>query len=240
VKGRTITARSSRLLRDNLIAMLKRDDDIRNNIRRIAATIEDLTRPRVLALADEAFAEYISLTVPHAAAKEDPPPVRTPSWNARMLQYGFLYAVTAIRAEAEHRGASRSQLRWMRLRLLAHFHGIAPAFGRVDVGALKRRHVDVNDFEIRPIVFHYLRSTIETLGVERPLVDDLNIAVSFLYAAIGLAKMNADAAGKEVDRAIFSEALSQAADVSHARHAMLDWALDRLGKLAVHQLAVTS
>jgi len=240
VAGRALTARASRLLRDNLIAMLSRGGDIRDNIRRIAATLDDLTRSRVLSLPDEDFAEYVSLTVPHAAAKDDAPPPRPPSVTARLLQWGFLYAVTAIRAESEHRGASRAQLRWLRIRLLAHFHGMAPKIGRVDVRALKRRRVDVNDPDLRPIVFHYLRSTIETLGADgHPLVDDLNIAASFLNSAIALAAMNADAVGTEVNRAIFSEALSQAADVSHARNVLLDWALSRLGGIsdALWQLA---
>jgi Fe-S-cluster containining protein len=242
VTGRTITARSSRLVRDNLIAMLRRDDDIRNNIRRIAATIDDLTRSRVLTLPDEDFAEYISLTVPHAASQTEAPPSPAPPWNARLLQYGFLYAVAAISSEAAQHGASLMRLRLQRVRLLAHFHGLAPAFGRVNVGALQRRRVDISTPAIRPIVFHYLRSTIETLGVDRPMVDDLNIAASFLNAATGLAKMNAEAAGKDVDGEIFSETLSQASDVSHARSRLLDWALKRLGgsSAALHQLATAN
>jgi hypothetical protein len=229
-------------VRDNLIAMLRRDDDIRNNIRRIAATIDDLTRSRVLTLPDEDFAEYISLTVPHAASQTEAPPSPAPPWNARLLQYGFLYAVAAISSEAAQHGASLMRLRLQRVRLLAHFHGLAPAFGRVNVGALQRRRVDISTPAIRPIVFHYLRSTIETLGVDRPMVDDLNIAASFLNAATGLAKMNAEAAGKDVDGEIFSETLSQASDVSHARSRLLDWALKRLGgsSAALHQLATAN
>ena len=242
-KGKAINARSSRLLRDHLIAMLGREhDDIKSNIRRIATLIDDLTRSRVLALPDEDFAEYVSLTVPHASARPDAPPERTPSSTVRLLQYGFLYAVTAVREQTRPQGGRRARSRWLLMRLLAHFHGLAPGIDGVNVGALKRRRVDINDPEIRPIVFHYLRSAIETLGADgRPIVDDLNIAASYLQAAIGLAKMNADAANTNVDRAIFSEALSQAADVSHARHGLLDWALERLGgQLALHQLAVTS
>ena len=50
--------------------MLNRDSaDIRDNIRRMAAALDDLTRSRVLALSDADFAEYVSLTVPHAASK---------------------------------------------------------------------------------------------------------------------------------------------------------------------------
>jgi hypothetical protein len=95
---------------------------------------------------------------------------------------------------------------------------------------LKRRRVDINDPEIRPIAFHYLRSTLETLGSSgRPLVDELAIAVSYLNAAMALAVMNADASGRNIDRAIFSEALMEASDVSHAKNALLEWILRRFG-----------
>jgi len=219
------------VLRQNLLAMLQREgDDIRDNIRRIATALDDLTRSRVLALGDADFAEYVSLTLPHAAAKPDGPPAHTAGLIAGMLQYGFLYSVTAIRAGIEHPSESPGRLRMTRLQLLAHFHGLAPGLDRVRVGALKRRRVDINDPAIRPIVFHYLRSTLETLGArERPLLDELAIAVSYLNAARALAAMNADAAGRDVDQAIFVEALTEASDASHARHALLDWILTRLG-----------
>jgi hypothetical protein len=230
VKGRAIDTRSSRILREQLLAMLSRDShDIRENIRRMAAALDDLTRSRVLALPDDGFAEYIALTLPHAATKAEAPPPREPGRIARLLQYGFLYAVTAIRADLEHPGRSHARLRLLRLRLLAHFHGLAPGLERVRVRALRQRRVDINAPEIRPIVFHYLRSTLETLGASgRPIFDELSIAVSYLNAACGLAAMNADAAGTEIDRAIFSQALMEAADVSHARHVLLEWVLDRL------------
>jgi Fe-S-cluster containining protein len=229
VHGRKMETRALLQIRQNLLAMLNRDsDDIRDNIRRMAAVLDDLTRSRVLALSDADFAEYVSLTLPHAASKKDAPPVREPGWIARLLQYGFLYTVTAIRADLEHPGQSRGRLRMVRLQLLAHFHGLAPGLERVSVKALKRRHVDINDPEIRPIVFHYLRSSLETLGAHsRPILDELSIAVSYLNAACALAAMNADAAGKDVDRAIFSEALLEASDVSHARNAFLDWIRNR-------------
>ena len=244
VEGRTIDTRTARVLRESLLAMLKRDRaDLRDNLRRIAAAIDDLTRSRVLALADADFAEYLALTLPHAAAKSDAAPSAAPGSPrrgagagakagaiARLLQYGFLYTVTAIRADLEHPGQSRGRLRRRRLQLLAHFHGLAPGLARVRVNALKRRRVDINDPDIRPIVFHYLRSTLETLGSSgRPLVDELSIAVSFLNAACALAVMNADAAGTTIDRAIFSQALMEAADVSHAKNALLEWVLRRFG-----------
>ncbi|HUQ88921.1 MAG TPA: YkgJ family cysteine cluster protein [Vicinamibacterales bacterium] len=229
VHGRNMETRTLRQVRENLLAMLNRDSaDIRDDIRRIAAAFDDLTRSRVVALSDEDFAEYISLTLPHAAAKQEAPPRREPGAIARMLQYGFLYTVTAIRADLEHPGQSRGRLRMLRLHLLAHFHGLAPAVERVNVKALKRRRVDINDPHIRPIVFHYLRSTFETLGARNcPLLDEVSIAASYLNAACSLAVMNAAAAGKDLDRATFIEALTEASDTSHARNALLDWILGR-------------
>ena len=229
VKGRSLTTRSLLLLRQSLIAMLRRESvDIRDNLRRIAATLEDLTRSRVLALADEDFAEYLKLTVPHAAAQVEAPAARAPGALARLMQYGFLYTIASIRADLEHPGQSRRQLRMMRLRLLAHFHGLAPGLERVSVKALRRRRVDINAPQIRPIVVHYLRSTLETLGAHsRPVVDELSVAVAYLNAACALAAMNADAAGTDVNRRIFIDALTEASDASHARSVLLDWVLNR-------------
>jgi hypothetical protein len=217
-------------LSDKMLAILARDEDLRSNIRRIAATLDDLTRSRVVGLSDEDFAEYVSLTVPHAAAKLDTPAAREPSWNARMLQYGFLYAVAAIRDELANPGQSRRRLRVNRLRMLAHFHGMAAPIDRLDVRALKHQRVDINAPQLRPLVAHYLRSHIETLGSSgRPLVDELSIAASLLNAALSLAVMNADGNGKPVDRAILIQAITEASDVSHAPDALLGWALERLG-----------
>jgi len=242
VKRRAMDTGSGRVLRDNLLAMLKRDsEDIRENIGRIAAALDDLTRSRVLGLADPDFAQYLALTLPHAAATRDAAPTRAPSRVGRLLQYGFLYVVAATRAAVERRGQSRFTLRLMRLRLLAHFHGLAPGIDRVNVKALKRGAVEINAPDIRPIVFHYLRSTLETLGARgRPIVDEIAIAVSYLNTACGLAIMNADAAGRPVDRQVFSQALMEASDLAHAAsHPLFEWALNRLagGTEALWQLA---
>ena len=189
--------------------MLTRESgDIRENVRRIATTIDDLTRSRVLALPDDDFQQYIALTVPHAAAKPEPPPAREPGRIARLLQRGFLYAVASIRDDLANPGRSRTQARLMRLRLLAHFHGLASGTAGVQLGALTRVRADINDPEIRPAVSHYLRSTLHALGASgRPIVDELAIAVSILNAAIAFAAMHADAAGQPVTRAIFIAAL---------------------------------
>jgi Fe-S-cluster containining protein len=243
VAGRSMDGRTARILRDHLLVMLKRETaDIRGNIALIAQTLDDLTRPRVLALADADFAEYVALTVPHAATRRDPPPISKPGAVARLLQYGFVYLVAATRATAERRGQSRLKLRLVTLRLLAHFHRLAPGIDRVNVAALRRGAVDINDPEIRPIVFHYLRSTFETLGARgRPILNEIAIAFSYLNAACALAIMNASAAGKTVDRQIFIEALMEASDLAHAASGQwFDWALTRLagGTAGIWTLAV--
>lgn len=231
VAGRAIDARSARVLRDSLLAILKTETaDIRSSVRRIAAALDDLTRHRVVSLSDDALTEYVALTLPYAASRSDAPSPREPSRVGRLLQYGFLYAVAATRLAMEHREYSRLQLRLARLRLLAHFHRLAPSFDRVNVGALKTTHVDINAPEIRPIVFHYLRSSLESLGGrERPIIDDLAMAVSFLNSACALAVMNAAAAGRAVDREIFSDALMDAVQLWHTDdHGVLGGILRRL------------
>ncbi len=108
-RAEAIDTRSGHVFRRAWLAMLKRDSaDIRDNLRRIAATIDDLTRSRVLALADADFAQYIALTVPHAVTTK---PARAGLAQVRaritrLLQYGFLFTVTAVRAELEHPGQS--------------------------------------------------------------------------------------------------------------------------------------
>ena len=216
VEGRAIDSRSARVLRESLLAIWNSETaDIRTNLRRIAAALDDLTRSRVTSLPDEDFAEYVQLTLPYAAAKPAALPARGPSRIGRLLQYGFLYAVAATLVAVENRGQSPWRLRLTRLKLLAHFHRLASRVGRINVAALSGG-VDINAPEIRPIVFHYVRSSLESLGGrERPIVDDLAMAVSFLNAACALATMNAAAAGRAVDRQIFSDALMDAVHLWH-------------------------
>lgn len=244
VAGRSMDTRTARVLRENLLALLKRDaTDIRDNISAIAQVLEDLTRPKVLSLPDADFAEYVALTLPFAATKAPLPPRLPAGRIPRLLQYGFVFMVAAARAMVERRAQSNLQKRIVSVRLLAHFHGLAPGIDRVNVRALKRKSVDINAPEIRPIVFHYLRSTFETLGARRrPLLDEIAIAASHLNAACALAVMNADAAGRDVDRQAFIEALMESSDLAHAGGGRLfDWAAQKLaaGTAALRQLAVS-
>jgi Fe-S-cluster containining protein len=177
VAGRSIDSRSLRVLRESLLAMLKVETDIRVGIRRIAAALDDLTRSRVLSLPDDGFAEYVGLTLPYAAKNPVAPASRPAGVVGRWLQYGFLYAVAAARLRVERRADSRMQLRIANAQLLAHFHRLAPPIGRVDVSTLSKQSIDLNATDIRPIVFHYLRSNLESLGGrQRPVLDDLSMA----------------------------------------------------------------
>ncbi len=222
VPGRSIDAGSLQVLRESLLTLLEQAGDagtrdLRINVLRMARVLEDLARSRVVRLPDAGFAEYVALTTRFAASSSQTVAPRPPTWVGRLLQHGFLYAVAATRLRIENRGASRVWLRLTMLRLLAHFHRLAPGFGRIDVTALRRERVDVNATEIQPVAYHYLRASIESIGAgERPVLDAFAIAVSYLNAAGALAVMNAKAAGRPVDRAIFSDALMEAVDLAHS------------------------
>lgn len=214
VAGRVIEARSLAILRDGLLTILDRKDegvrDLRRNVRRMAAVLDDLTRSRVTGLADADFAEYVRLTVPYAAADQKALSTQRASAVGRLLQRGFLFVVAAMRLKLDHPSMPRITLRLKTFWLLAHLHGLAPTVDRVDVSALARRRVDVNAADIQPIAYHYLRASLESLGAhERTVLDDLAIAVSSLNAACALAAMNGEAG-------TFAEALMEAVDLSHA------------------------
>jgi len=217
VAGRAIDGASTRILRESLLAMLGRPDagglDLRANLRRIAHALDDLTRSRVLRLADADFADYLKLTLPYAAAQAAPPAPRPVGHIGRLMQRGFLYLVTATRLAIERRDLSPFALRLARLRLLAHFHGLGPATGGVNVRVLARRRVDVNGPALQPLAYHYLRAGIEALGARRrPLLDDLAITVSCLNAACALAVMRAG--GRPIDRTLLAGAIMDSVDVT--------------------------
>ena len=233
VAGRSIDTASVHIIREALLRMLIRADegaiDLRANVQRIARLLDDLSRRRVVNLPDEDFAEYIKLTAPYAASSTNPVTPVPPGRIGRLMQFGFLYLVAATRYGIDHRGDSPWSIRLGRLRLLAHFHRLAPPTDRVDVRAVKRR-VDLNAPEIQPVAYHYLRAAIEALGArERPVLDDFAIAVSCLNAAAALAIMNAHATAQPLDRQSFSDALMESVDVLHADdRGWLGWALPRL------------
>ena len=233
VAGRSLDNSSIHIIRESLLRMLARADsgavDLRANIHRISGALDDLTRSRVLRLSDADFAEYIKLTLPYAAASTSAARPARPGRIGRLMQFGFLYVVAATRYGIEQRSESPWSKRIAAVRMLAHFHRLAPALGRVNVGALKAR-VDINAPDIQPVVYHYLRASLEGLGARRrPLLDDLAIAVSCLNAACSLAVMNAAARGRPIDRESFSDALMESVDVLQAHEGgLLGWALPKL------------
>lgn len=237
VTGRSIDTASVHIIREALLRMLSRADagaiDLRSNVQRIAQALDDLTRSRVLRLNDADFAEYIKLTLPYAASQPAAPKPASgggPGAIGRLMQFGFLYVVAATRYGIDHRGDSTWSMRLARLQMLLHFHRLAPAMDRVDVRALTGQRVDINAPEIQPVAYHYLRASIEGLGArDRPLLDDLAIAVACLNAAGSLAVMNAKTSGRPIDRQSFSDALMESVDVLHADdRGLLGWALPRL------------
>jgi Fe-S-cluster containining protein len=224
VPGRRLDAASLATLREVLRAMLDRVEpdgvrDLRKNVARMARSLEDLARYRVLRLEDDAFAEYLALTTRHAARSDKPVAAVAPTLVGRLLQRGFLFVVAATRLQVENKSFSglRLGLRLKLFRLLAHFHGVAPGVSGIDLGARRRVSVDVNAPGLQPIAYHFLRSSIEGLGTgKRPVLEELAIAVSYLNAASALAAMKADQTGSSVDAAVFSEALMEAVDLTHA------------------------
>lgn len=224
-RGRSIDGRTLGTLKEVLHQMLDRPGpggappDLRANVLRMGCTLEDLARHRVVRLDHEKFAEYLSLTGRYAATTDKPVAPRRPSLVGRLLQRGFLFVVAATRLQAENTSASglKLALRLRLLRLLLHFHSLAPGASGIELGAVRRTKVDVNAPELREAARHFLRASIESLGTgKRPALDEMALALSYLNAACDLAAMRADAARKPVDRAIFNEALMEAVDLTHA------------------------
>lgn len=224
VAGRTIDGATLATLRKILRQMLDRGGvdgrrNLRENVLRMAHTLEDLARYRVVRLEDRAFSEYLSLTGRHAAGTEKPVAQRRPSLMGRLLQRGFLFVVVATRLQVENKSFSglRLGLRLRLLRLLAHFHGLLPGVTGIDLRAARRTRVDVDAPELQEVAYHYLRSSIEGLGTgRRPVLEELAVSVSYLNAACDLAAMKAAETGQPVSSAVFSEALMEAVDLTHA------------------------
>jgi Fe-S-cluster containining protein len=224
VKGRSLAGPSLGTLRRVLREMLERRGadgrvELRANVARMAAILEDLSRHRVVRLPAAAFAEYLELTGGHAARTERPPARRSASRVSRLLFRGLLFAVEAARTQLEDGRSSglRLDLRLRLAALLAHCHGLWPAVARVDLRAARRARVDLDDPGVRDLVHTYLRAQIETLGTgRRPVLDEIGIALALLNVALVLAAMRAGRAGRAVaDASDLAEGLMEASDLAH-------------------------
>ncbi len=193
--------------------------DLRDNVGRMAVLLDDWTRPRVLALTDTDFADYVRLTGRFAASSDKPVVAGRPSAVGRLQLRGFLLAVIAGRLQTRGpRRGPRLALRGRLARVALHLHGLWPATDGIDRGAARRVPLDLEEPEVHARVHHFLRSTLETLPTgARPLVDELAWAFATLHAASQLAAMHAAAQGRgAVGAEDLVEGLATASDLGQA------------------------
>jgi len=222
VAGRPISAATAATLREVLRTMLDREGpggrrDLRANVRRMAALLDDLTRHRVVRLDPARFAEYVELTGRYAAASERPAPERPPSAVGRLLSRGFLFAVLAAREQVRTPDtASRMVLRARLTRLLAHTHGLGGRVGDVDLRMARGVSRALDDPAVEALVHHYLGAAVDELGTgRRPVLDELVMAVALLDAALAFAAMRAGEAGAPaIDPKTVTEGLLETLDLT--------------------------
>jgi Fe-S-cluster containining protein len=224
VAGHTLSPPVLAALRRILAKVVDRPDedghvDLRSNLRRIAAFLEDLSRRRVRQLAPEAFAEYVDLMGRYAATNQTPAATRPPSRLTRLLFRGFLLATLSVQERLDaHVGTSAFTLRVALFRLLAHLHGLAPGTARFSRHRAMTTQFPMDDEGVTGIAHRYLRTSFETLGTgRRPVVDEVAMIVAHLNAACALAGMHAATNGKRaVDGESFAYGLLEASDLAHA------------------------
>lgn len=247
---RPLSLALAREIREMLLGVLDRkgDDgrrDLRANVARIGALLEDWTRHRVGKLQPDAFAEYVRLTGRHAVTSTRPVPEARASRVGRLLLRGFLLAVVAgrLQAGAPTRGL-RLALRARLLRVTLHLHGLWPATEGLDRRAPRRVRVPLDEPALHGLVHHFLRSSLETLPTgQRSLVDELSWAFATLDAALALGAMAAARRGSDTaSREDVVAGLTEAADLAQAAtHGPLGRVLQSLtgGLDALHHFATT-
>ena len=224
VRGRRLTRAALAKLRALLGQLLDRPGrdgrpDLRANLGRIAALLEDLSRRRVIGLAPDDWVEYLRLTGGYALKSEKPLPARAPSRLARLLFRGFLLATLSAQIRLDPvLGRRRLAVRVMLFRLLAHLHGLGPGAAGFDLGRAIAMPLSLDDPTVHAIVYRYLRAGFETLGTgRRTVLDEVAMTVAQLNAACVLGGRHAAANGKRVvDAESFTQGLLESADLSHA------------------------
>jgi Fe-S-cluster containining protein len=212
------------LLRTTLCRILDRrgadgEPDLRANLRRIGALLEDLSRRRVVSLAPDDFVEYLRLTGGYAITNDNPAPARAPAGLARLLFRGFLLAALMVQLRLDPLLAPRPvALRVTLFRLLAHLHGLGPGAAGFNFGRAIGMRFCIEDPEVRAIAHRSLRAGFETLGTgRRAVVDEIAMIVAHLNAACVLGGMHAVSNGKSsVDAESFTQGLLESSDLSHA------------------------
>jgi Fe-S-cluster containining protein len=217
VRGRPLAARALTTIRDTLRAMLDTPDaDLSRSVRRMGFWLHDLARPRVARLAPDDFAEYVAVTGRHAREADRLTAETRPTSLSRLFARGFLFIVATTEAQRSHPqgGGLNIGLRWRLARLLAHAHGLGPATAELQMSA---RGLPLDVAATSPLLRHYLRASIETLGAgRRPVLDELALAAAVLRAAIDLGAMNARRLGAaRIGREALRDGLAVAANVTH-------------------------
>jgi Fe-S-cluster containining protein len=193
--------------------------DLRVNLKRIAALLEDLSRRRVARLSPDRFLEYLALVAGYAVKNDKPPKSRRPSWLARLLFRGFLLAAMSVQASLDPDLSRRkTALRARLFRLAAHLHGVAPGTADFDARRALGVGIRLDDPEIHAVAHHYLKTGFTTLGTgRRPIVDEVAMLVAHLNAACVLGGMHAISGGtRELDIDSFTRGLLESSDLSHA------------------------
>ena len=212
------------ILRKTLCEILDRRaadgrQDLRVNLRRIAALLEDLSRRRVARLAPDRFLEYLGLVGGYAVKNEKPPKSRRATGLARLMFRGFLLAAQSVQAGLDPvLSRNRFALRAKLFRLAAHLHGLAPGSADFDFRRAVAIGIRLDDPELHAVVQRYLKTSFETLGTgRRPIVDEVALIVAHLNAACVFGGMHAVAHGKHgVDAESFTQGLLESCDLSHA------------------------
>jgi Fe-S-cluster containining protein len=220
IRGRPLDARALATMRDTLLRLLSRADesggiDLALNVRRMAAWVEDLARSRVTRLPPDDFSEYVTLTGKYAAESDRAVPAPSPSALSRLFARGFLFivATTELQRERPHASGLQLELRWRLFRNVTHAHALGPATRELQMSARGLRL----DPDAAPMVRHYLRAAIATLGTgRRPVLDELAMAAAILNAAIAIGAMKARADGDErIGPTALQHGIATAATVGH-------------------------
>lgn len=220
VAGHALQPAALDTLVELLLALLDRPGprgapDLRANVGRMAALLDDLTRRRVLRLGPERFAEYLSLVGRQAATSAQPAAARPASAVARLLFRGFLFAVLAGQLQLADGRASglRLALRFALARLLLHLHGLWPGSSVFDRRQAVRARVDLQADGTRQMAQAFFRRSLRTLGTgRRPLLDELAVSVALLNVALVLAAARAARVGRTLaDESDLEAGLSEAA-----------------------------
>jgi Fe-S-cluster containining protein len=193
--------------------------DLVLSVRRIAAFLEDFSRPQVRKLAEHDLDEYFDVMSRHALAPETTPAPRAPSRLTRLVFRGFLLSAMSVQLHLDRALVKRpAAIRLALFRLLAHLHGLGTGVAGFDLRRARAVTLDLEDDAVREIATHYLRAMFETVGTgRRSIVDEIAMTVTHLNAACVFARAHA-ARGRwsTVDAQSFTRGLLESADLAQA------------------------